>query len=128
MEISLVSGVRRRPRSVAELYVRFFLSRLEHPLFVTEGIGKNHVAAVIDKVKRRIFTLDEFGNIRFHHQLIVLQTHFFRGGFRSVDEILVIGGGFVVQTNKTEFEIFGNGDLGIIGRFNAFIGGKSQFV
>ena len=91
---------------MAELNVGIFLGCLCHEGLVAEGVCKDYIAAVVGKVKSCFVAVVVFGNVGFHHNLIVGKTKIFAGKLCCIDEVFVIGRVFVVKEDEADFKVF----------------------
>lgn len=57
MEVGDVLGMRHRTRRVAELHIGEFARGLQNIGLMTEGVGKDDVAALVGKVSRLIIAV-----------------------------------------------------------------------
>ena len=95
-------GVRLGAGGVAELHVGEVLRGLDHVVFVTERVGEDDVAAGVGELSGLVVALLTFGNVGHDG---VLDAERLAGLFRSVDEVEVVGGVFVVEHDEADLEI-----------------------
>ena len=95
-------GVRLGAGGVAELHVGEVLRGLDHVVLVTEGVGEDDVAAGVGELSGLVVALLTFGNVGHDG---VLDAERLAGLFRSVDEVEVVGGVFVVEHDEADLEI-----------------------
>lgn len=105
MEIIESARRRRDARRMAEFHIRIFLRGFSDKGLMTERIGKNQIATLIYKVESRLFAFRKFGNPRFHDKLIGIKSHFFNRSPCRVNKVLIIGRGFIMQTNKPNLNL-----------------------
>ena len=91
---------------MAETNVFIFFRSLDHEIFMAERIGKNNLAALVYKVLRFIIAFRSFRNSRNEFELIFLKPLIFDGPIHRFDKVFVISGGFVVESNHTDFDVF----------------------
>ena len=90
---------------VAELNILKFFSSLKNIRFVTEGIGKNNLASLVNKLCGSGVAGIVLSDVGLNENLIVGKIQLFLYAFKCLDEVVVIGGVFVVKADKTDFEI-----------------------
>ena len=123
VEVGNFRGVRLGAGSVAELHVRVFHGGAHHEIFMTEGIGKDNIAAFFGKLHSGGLAGIGFGNVGLDKNLFVLQTKLLLHSLCSIDEVLVIGGIFIVEADDTDFEIvLAYGRIGNIGDRGGAVG------
>ena len=102
MVVGKTLGVRLGAGGVAELHVGEVLSGLNHVVLVTERVGEDDVAAGISQLSGLVIALLTLGNVGHDG---VFDTELLAGLFRSVDEVEVVGGVFVVEHDEADLEI-----------------------
>ena len=95
-------GVSLGAGGVAELHVGEVLRGLNHVVLVTERVGEDDVAAGISQLSGLVVALLTLGNVGDDG---VFDTELLAGLFRSVDEVEVVGGVFVVEHDEADLEI-----------------------
>ncbi len=105
VEIGDILGVSLYAGSVAELNVGIFLCGLKHKLLMTEGVCENNVAAFVNKLCGSFIALVALGNVGLDKNLFVGETELLLNALESLNEVVVVGGIFVVQADKTDLEI-----------------------
>ena len=98
-------GVRLGAGGVAELHVGEFLGGLDHVVLVTKGVGKDDVAAGVSQLSGLVVALLAFGNVGDQRVLNAQRLAGFLGG---VDEVQVVGGVFIMQSDEADLEALGN--------------------
>ena len=94
-------GVGKGARRVAELNFGEFPCSLQNVFLMTEGIGKDDVAALVCKVGSRVVAVVVLGDARLHDELGAL---LFAGGLDRVDEILVVCRIFIMQGDEADLD------------------------
>ena len=94
-------GVGKRTRCVAELHLGKFLCGLQDEVLMTEGIGEDDVAALIDEVGSGIVAFARFGDARLHDEVNALRV---AGSFDRIDEVLVVRRVAVVQGDEADLQ------------------------
>ena len=110
--VSQILGVSAGTGGVAELNIRILLSSLDHVRLMTEAVGEDDGAAIVDQVASGLIALLTFGNIGLQDVVSIGQTQVLDGLFCAIDEVKVIGGVFIVQSDEADLNVFGLG-LGI---------------
>ena len=90
-----------RAGCVAEFHIGIFGSGFSQKRFVSERIGKHEFASVVGKVHGSGFACFLFGNVDLDNSLNSLC---FTCSFESIDEVFVVSGVAVVQSDKPDFE------------------------
>ena len=98
-------GVSLGTGSVAELNLREFLCGLDHEVLMTEGVGKDDIAAGVGELSSCVVALLAFGNVGAEDDLIIAQAEVRAGFLGAVHEVEVIGGVFIMQENKADLQI-----------------------
>ena len=104
VEIGQAFGVGLGAGGVAELHVGEFLGRLDHIVFVAEGVGKHDVAPGVGQLFGGFLAVLVLVNVGFHE---VLDAQLLAGFLGGVQEVQVIGGVFVVQENEANLHLGG---------------------
>ena len=98
-------GVSLGAGSMAELNFGEFFCGFDHEIFMTERIGKYNFAALAYKVFCHFVAFGAFGDAGFDNDLFIGKAESLLNVFHSFDEVKVIGGFFIVETNETDLEI-----------------------
>ena len=89
---------------MAELHIREFLGSLDHEVLMAEGIRKDNAAAGVDKVSRRVIALLAFRNIGADQVVLFGNTELGAGFLCRIDEVEVISGVFIMQSDETDLD------------------------
>ena len=81
---------------------------------MAEGIRKDNAAAGVDKVSRRVIALLAFRNIGADQVVLFGNTELCAGFLCRIDEVEVISGVFIMQSDETDLDAA----EGIAGAFN----------
>ena len=122
MEVSEIFGMRFRSGSMAELNVRIFLCRFDQIIFMTETVGKNDIATVVGEFARFLIAFVTFGNSGNDNDLFVFKSEGFLRNFHCVDKVLIVSRVFVVQTDKTDFDV-----VGVVAAANEYCAERSHY-
>ena len=76
---------------------------------MTEAVGEDDVAAGVDHVHGGLVALLTLGNVGLQDVVILGQTQSSDGFLGAVDEVEVIGGVFIVQSDETDLHLFALG-------------------
>ena len=76
---------------VAELNILKFFSSLKNIRFVTEGIGKNNLASLVNKLCGSGVAGIVLSDVGLNENLIVGKIQLFLYAFKCLDEVVVIG-------------------------------------
>ena len=109
--IAQALGVSLGAGGVAELHIGELLGSLDHVVLVTEGVGKDDVAAVIGQLSSLVVALLTLGNVGDDR---VLHAQLFAGFLSGVDEVQVIGGVLIMEHDEADLKV-GSGLGGSIG-------------
>ena len=71
---------------------------------MTEGVGKDDVAALINKLGSGVIARVILGDVLFDKNLVVFKAESLLSVLYSKDEVVVVCGVFVVKADKTELE------------------------
>ena len=112
MEVIQTLGVGAGAGGVAELHVGALLGGLDHVVLMAEGVGKDHIAAVVHQVHGGLVALLALGDVGLGH---VIDAQLFAGQLGRVDEVEVIGRVFVVQEDEAHFHSVAGGDVLVAG-------------
>ena len=77
---------------MAELYIGSFLSSFHYVGLVTEGVGENYIAALVNKFHSGVLAVCVLLNVGTNNDLIVFESELLLNGVNRVLEVLVIGG------------------------------------
>jgi len=99
---------------------------------MAEAVGDDEIAAGVNQLGSGVIAGLGLGDVGLHHDLIVGETDLGASGFRSVDEVEVVGGVFIVQEDETDLDVLGSGSgFGLAGGgrglFRGSIGGRRSF-
>ena len=94
-KLSLIAG------RMQELDFGIFLRGADHVILVAEAVGKNNITAVICEVASDFVAVFAFGNTGFDHEF---SAHLCAGFLRGGDEVVVIGGVFIMQGDEADFD------------------------
>ena len=127
VEVGKAFGVGLGAGGMAELDIRALLGGLDHVVLVTEGVGEDDVAALVNEVQRGLIALLAFGNTGLQN---VLNAQLLAGFLGGVHEVLVIGGLLVMQEHKADLDGLGLGGglrsgSGLFGSGSSLFGGGS---
>ena len=111
MIVGKLFGVGKCAGRMAELNIGIFLCGAEHVGLVTEGVGEDDLAAALGKLDCGGVADIAFGNVGLHYDLFVLEVHCLLDGESGVNEVLVVGGVFIVQEDEADLEIVRNGEV-----------------
>ena len=94
-DLSLIAG------SMQELHIGVFFCSADHVVLMAEAVGKNDVAAVIGEVAGNFVAVFAFGNAGLYNEL---SAHFCAGFRCGNDEVVIIGGIFVMQCDEADLD------------------------
>jgi hypothetical protein len=94
---------------VAELYLRMLLGSLEDMGLMTEAVSEDDVATLVYQVLSGLVALVGLGNITLDDDLIITETESLLSFLDTVNEVEVVGGILVMQTDNTQLEFIGAG-------------------
>ena len=127
MVVAQALGVCLRTGGVAELNIGELLGSLDHVVLMTEGIGKNDVAAGVCQLAGGIVALLALGDVGAEQVLIFGQAQGSNGFLSAVHEVQVISGVFVMQEDEAQLHIADrSGSLGLRSSSLAFSGRGSS--
>ena len=95
-------GVRHGTGRVRELDLGVSLGSLDHVGLVTEGIREYKAAALVYQVKSGLFAGVGLVDVGLED---ALNAEVLTSSLRSVDEVEVIGGVFIMQEDETRLEV-----------------------
>ena len=72
---------------------------------MTEGVCKNEVAAGVGKLLSSRKALVILGDVGLDENLVVFKTESLLSILESLDEVVVIGGVFIVKADKTYLDL-----------------------
>ncbi len=132
VEVAQTLGVGLNAGAGNKLHFGELLSGGKSEGLVAEAVGNNKIAAGIDQLGSGVVAGLGLGNVGLHHDLIVRETELGGSGFRSVDEVEVVGGVFIVQEDETYLDVLGSGGCtGLTGGggslFRGSFGGRRGF-
>lgn len=85
---------------------------------MAERVCKDDVAAVVCKFLCLSVAGFVFGNTGDDDNLFVGEVELFLDFLHRVDEVFVVSGVFIVQTNHTDFEVCRDLKVGVVGSLN----------
>ena len=94
---------------MAELDIGVLFGGVDHVRLMTEAVGEDDVAAGVDHVHGGLVALLTLGNVGLQDVVILGQTQGSDGFLGAVDEVEVIGGVFIVQSDETDLHLFALG-------------------
>ena len=100
-------GVSAGAGAVAELNIGILLSGLDHERLMTEAVGEDDVAALVDHIDSGLIALLALGNVGLEDVVGIGQTQVGDGFLGGVDEVLVIGGVLIVQGDEAHLDLGG---------------------
>ena len=98
-------GVSAGTGGVAELDVGILLGGVDHEALVTEAVGKDDVAALLSQIASGLIALLTLRNIGLQDVVSIGQTEILDGLLGAIDEVLVVGGVFVVQGDEADLDL-----------------------
>ena len=110
MVVGQALGVSAGAGAVAELNIGILLSGLDHERLMTEAVGEDDVAALVDHIDSGLIALLALGNVGLEDVVGIGQTQVGDGFLGGVDEVLVIGGVLIVQGDEAHLDL-GSGSI-----------------
>ena len=123
VEVAQTFGVRLHAGAGNELHFREILGGGKSEGLVTEAVGDDEIAAGVNQLGGGIVASLRLGDVGLHHDLIVGKTELLGGSLRSVDEVEVVGGVFVMQEDESDLDL-GKGLAGDGSLFRGGIGSR----
>ena len=109
MVVGNAGSVRLGTGGMAELNLGEFLGGLEQEGFMAEAVGKDEVAALVNKLCGGVIAGLALGNVGLEK---ILHAQRFAGGLGGVDEVEVVAGVFIMQEDEAGLHGDGGGILG----------------
>ena len=109
--VGQILGVSEGTGAVAELHLGVRLGDLDHVRLMTEAVGKDDVAAGIHQISGDIGALLGLTHVGLDEVILILdQTQVGAGFLGGIDEVLVIGGVFIMQGDEADLDL-GSGSI-----------------
>ena len=109
-------GVSAGTGAVAELHLGVLLGDLDHVRLMTEAVGKDDVAAGVHQISGDLGALLGLAHVGLDEVILILdQTQVGAGFLGGIDEVLVIGGVFIMQGDEADLDLGAlGGGLGVV--------------
>ena len=109
---------------MAEFHIRLFLSSLLHETLMTETVGENDLAAFVSQVQRGFIAVVGLADVPLDDHLVLFQAQSGSSVLHADDEVVVVGGIFIMQQNDAQFDVlqghtFRNGDGSSQGQYQS---------
>ena len=112
--VSQTLGVSAGAGRVAELDIGILLGGVDHVRLMTEAVGEDDVAAVVDQVASGLIAFLALGDIGLQDIVILGQTQVGNGLFRAIDEVEVVSGVLIMQGDEAHLDLSTIGFVGIL--------------
>ena len=111
MVVGQTLGVSAGTGAVAELHLGVRLGDLDHVRLMTKAVGKDDVAAGIHQISGDLGALLGLTHVGLDEVILILdQTQVGAGFLGGIDEVLVIGGVFIMQGDEADLDL-GSGSI-----------------
>ena len=90
---------------MAELNVRVLLSGFDHVVLMSEAVGKDDRATLLNKVNGCFKALLVLGDVGLEDELGLFEAESLTGLVGGIDEVEVIGRVFIMQEDEADLEV-----------------------